>query len=314
MKTPTDRRRPPSLDDAVASVLQLKKVLQGEPAKLDALYKTLIAFKNGEINTSAMISTVGEILCGHKDLVLSFNTFLPEGYKVQDYSLIIRQIEFVNTIHRRFGKDRKFYSSFVNIIEKHANDAVGAREKMSVLFRDFPEVIRAFESFLPEPPRVSNEDESECGPSYKRRKIELQSSQRRKMRVLNDSWVCDAPNAIWARRPAMDEHEKAVLDCEDERFELDMVIERCGLAMAHIDENEPLTAIDLRFIERLYGEHGLDIVDLVKKDPVRTLPIIRRRIYQKKVELTIFREKKNQQWAKVYKADNGSKTDMQCDS
>lgn len=60
------------------------------------------------------------------------------------------------------------------------------------------------------------------------------------------------------------------------------------------------TALNLRCIERLYGDHGLDVTDLIRKNPAAALPVILTRLKQKQDEWTKCREDFNVVWADVY--------------
>ncbi|KAL0681063.1 hypothetical protein Bca4012_047910 [Brassica carinata] len=60
------------------------------------------------------------------------------------------------------------------------------------------------------------------------------------------------------------------------------------------------TALNLRCIERLYGDHGLDVTDLIRKNPAAALPVILTRLKQKQDEWTKCREDFNVVWKDVY--------------
>ncbi|CAH2055356.1 unnamed protein product, partial [Thlaspi arvense] len=60
------------------------------------------------------------------------------------------------------------------------------------------------------------------------------------------------------------------------------------------------TALNLRCIERLYGDHGLDVIDILHKNPATALPVILTRLKQKQDEWKKCREDFDKVWAKVY--------------
>ncbi|CAN6873131.1 unnamed protein product, partial [Brassica oleracea] len=60
------------------------------------------------------------------------------------------------------------------------------------------------------------------------------------------------------------------------------------------------TAPNLRCIERLYGDHGVDVKETIRKDPAAALPVILTRLKQKQDEWTKCREDLNLVWADVY--------------
>ncbi|KAF2571496.1 hypothetical protein F2Q70_00006125 [Brassica cretica] len=60
------------------------------------------------------------------------------------------------------------------------------------------------------------------------------------------------------------------------------------------------TALNLKCIERLYGDHGVDVKETIRKDPAAALPVILTRLKQKQDEWTKCREDLNLVWADVY--------------
>lgn len=62
-----------------------------------------------------------------------------------------------------------------------------------------------------------------------------------------------------------------------------------------------LTALNMRCIERLYGEHGLDTIDILRKNAAcLTLPVILSRLKQKQEEWFKCRDEFNKLWAGIY--------------
>lgn len=59
-------------------------------------------------------------------------------------------------------------------------------------------------------------------------------------------------------------------------------------------------ALNLRCIERLYGDHGLDVMDILRKNPSLALPVILTRLKQKQEEWTKCRSDFNKVWAEIY--------------
>lgn len=60
------------------------------------------------------------------------------------------------------------------------------------------------------------------------------------------------------------------------------------------------SALNLRCIERLYGDHGLDVMDVLKKNAPLALPIILTRLKQKQEEWARCRFDFNKVWADIY--------------
>ena len=61
-----------------------------------------------------------------------------------------------------------------------------------------------------------------------------------------------------------------------------------------------MAAINLRCIERIYGDHGLDVLDLLRENPNLALPVVLRRLQQKQDEWSVCRAEMNKGWTSVY--------------
>ncbi|KAH7445038.1 hypothetical protein KP509_02G103500 [Ceratopteris richardii] len=138
--------------------------------------------------------------------------------------------------------------------------------------------------------------------------------------VLNDTWVSVAcgykENSYKHRR--RDRHEENLFRCEDDQYELDVLLEStAGTArrmeslleklqetrarqdsQLHVDDY--LSAINIRCIERIYGDDGLDVVDHLRKDALGAIPVILPRLKQKCHEWRKCKEDMDQVWAEIY--------------
>lgn len=59
-------------------------------------------------------------------------------------------------------------------------------------------------------------------------------------------------------------------------------------------------ALNLRCIERIYGDHGLEAIDILRKNPSGTLPVIVTRLKQKQEEWSKWHLDFNKVWAEIY--------------
>ncbi|KAF8098764.1 hypothetical protein N665_0259s0034 [Sinapis alba] len=165
----------------------------------------------------------------------------------------------------------------------------------------------------------------QCTPSYRllpknypipigSQKMEIGSQ------VLNDHWVSVTSGSedYSFKHMRKNQYEESLFRCEDDRFELDMLLESVNSAtnrveelLAKINSNElktdtpiciedHLTALNIRCIERLYGDHGLDVIDLLKKNAYLALPVILTRLKQKQEEWARCRSEFNKVWADIY--------------
>lgn len=60
------------------------------------------------------------------------------------------------------------------------------------------------------------------------------------------------------------------------------------------------SALNLRCIERLYGDNGLDVMDVLKKNASLALPVVLTRLKQKQEEWARCRSDFNKVWAEIY--------------
>ena len=54
-----------------------------------------------------------------------------------------------------------------------------------------------------------------------------------------------------------------------------------------------MVAINLRCIERIYGDHGLDVLDLLRENPTLVLRVVLPRLQQKQDEWSVCRAEMN---------------------
>ncbi|MED6106260.1 hypothetical protein PIB30_003219 [Stylosanthes scabra] len=170
---------------------------------------------------------------------------------------------------------------------------------------------------------LSNCDQ--CTPSYrllpKNYPIPV-ASQRTELgaEVLNDHWVSVTSGSedYSFKHMRKNQYEESLFRCEDDRFELDMLLESVNATTKRVEEllekinnniikgdspvriEEHLTALNLRCIERLYGDHGLDVMDVLKKNASLALPVILTRLKQKQEEWARCRADFNKVWAEIY--------------
>ncbi|XP_074274489.1 paired amphipathic helix protein Sin3-like 3 isoform X2 [Silene latifolia] len=164
-----------------------------------------------------------------------------------------------------------------------------------------------------------------CTPSYrllpKNYPIPV-ASQKTEIgaQVLNDHWVSVTSGSedYSFKHMRKNQYEESLFRCEDDRFELDMLLEAVNVTIKRVEEilekinannfkvegpiqiEDHFTAINLRCIERLYGDHGLDVMDVLKKNATLALPVILTRLKQKQEEWARCRADFNKVWAEIY--------------
>ena len=117
--------------------------------------------------------------------------------------------------------------------------------------------------------------------------------------------------------------------CEDERFEIDMAIESnlstlkilepiaeeiANLRSLEDDgkvsrfnfqlEKRNLSVIHLSAIARIYGDNGVEILELMRKNPAGSIPVIVKRLKQKDLEWRKVRQELNQGWKEIMDKNN----------
>jgi len=113
------------------------------------------------------------------------------------------------------------------------------------------------------------------------------------------------------------QYEENLFKCEDERFELDMVIENNASAIRVLEPLEEkiekmtpkealayklpksLDILHIRAIARMYGDHGYQIIDLLNKNPTVAIPIVLARMRQKDEEWRRVRVSMRDTWRKI---------------
>ncbi|KAJ3685975.1 hypothetical protein LUZ61_015139 [Rhynchospora tenuis] len=138
--------------------------------------------------------------------------------------------------------------------------------------------------------------------------------------VLNDVWVSVTSGSedYSFKHMRKNQYEESLFRCEDDRFELDMLLESVNATTKRVEEllekmqdnsaksessiriEEYLTPLNIRCIERLYGDHGLDVMDVLRKNASLALPVILTRLKQKDEEWSRCRSDFNKVWAEIY--------------
>ncbi|CAI9092801.1 OLC1v1028134C1 [Oldenlandia corymbosa var. corymbosa] len=133
--------------------------------------------------------------------------------------------------------------------------------------------------------------------------------------VLNDHWVSVTSGSedYSFKHMRKNQYEESLFRCEDDRFELDMLLESVNATISRVEDmldkvndgisprlEDNFNALNLRCIERLYGDHGLDVMDVLRRSPSCALPVILTRLKQKQEEWARCRSDFNKVWAEIY--------------
>jgi paired amphipathic helix protein Sin3a len=146
--------------------------------------------------------------------------------------------------------------------------------------------------------------------------------------MLNDKWVSvptGSEDSFTFKNIQRNICEEALFKVEDDRFEVDMVIESTLSAirtLEPIDEElkrlkaskDPIAAsykldhnllkvIHLKAIARIYGEQGGDMLELLYKSPTSAIPIMLKRLRQKIMEWRQQKLEMNVEWKGLLQAN-----------
>ncbi|KAJ4951658.1 hypothetical protein NE237_028490 [Protea cynaroides] len=113
-------------------------------------------------------------------------------------------------------------------------------------------------------------------------------------------------------------YRKILFSCEDDMFELDMLLEsfkqtvNCVEELLEkfndgtIDPHDPIRLEDhfssrnLSCVRYIYGKSGLEVIGLMQTNAIQALPVILMRLKQKQEEATRFRAECNKVWAESF--------------
>ncbi|GLT33331.1 hypothetical protein SLA2020_079300 [Shorea laevis] len=276
-----------------------------------AFLKCLHIYSNGIIKRNELQNFVADLLGKYPDLMDEFNHFVERCENMDGFLAVMSK--------KALGSDGHL-SRPVKIEDKDREpkrEQEGAKEKER--YRENQKYVAKSiqELDLSNCPR--------CTPSYRLLPDDypiLSASQRSELgaQVLNDHWVSVTSGSedYSFKHMRRNQYEESLFRCEDDRFELDMLLEsvsstakRAEDLLNSINENKispdsPIriedyfTALNLRCIERLYGDHGLDVMDILRKNPALALPVILTRLKQKQEEWTKCRADFNKVWAEIY--------------
>ncbi|KAE8632435.1 hypothetical protein XENTR_v10001548 [Xenopus tropicalis] len=261
----------------------------------------------------------------------------------------LQEFSFFNKV-RRVLKSQEVYENFLRCIALFNQELVSGSELLQLVtpfLGKFPELFAQFKSFLgvkelsfasPVTNDRSNEgigreiDYASCkriGSSYRALPKSFphpKCSGRTALckEVLNDTWVSfpswseDSTFVSSKKTP----YEEQLHRCEDERFELDVVLET-NLATIRVlesvqkklsrmspEDQEKFRlddrlggtseVIQRRAIYRIYGDKAPDIVESLKKNPVTAVPVVLKRLKAKEEEWREAQRGFNKIWREQY--------------
>ncbi|KAK1440829.1 hypothetical protein QVD17_06661 [Tagetes erecta] len=272
-----------------------------------AFLKCLHIYSTEIITRKELQSLVADLLGKHTDLMEGFSVFLERCENIDGFLAGVmdkKALWNVSKSTRTEDKERE-----------NKRDVDASKEKDRYKEKYWGKSIQELD--------LSNCQR--CTPSYRLLPDDYpipSVSQRSELgtQVLNDLWVSVTSGSedYSFKHMRKNQYEESLFRCEDDRFELDMLLESVGSTIKRAEEllnrisdclidsegpiriEDHLTALNLRCIERLYGDHGLEAVDTLRKNPSVSLPVVLIRLKQKQEEWTKCRSDLDNVWADVY--------------
>ena len=151
--------------------------------------------------------------------------------------------------------------------------------------------------------------------------------------VLNDAWVSvpvGSEENYSFKHMRRNTYEETLFKCEDERFEIDMVIDsnastirvleplaeeiaalrgadgdgaKAAGAFQYKLDPRTLSRVHHNAISRIYGEHGPEILELLRANPAGAVPVLLKRLKQKDIEWRRARQELARQWKGLMEAN-----------
>lgn len=212
---------------------------------------------------------------------------------------------------------------FMHATNVHYGSSGGMAPPLARLFDEFKSIMmhKGLPEITPEDTwfsmpvgEIDFSDCPRCTPSYRRLPKgypRLACSARSQMEAenLNDIFVSVPTGSEDFSFKIMrkNQYEDALFKCEDERHEVDMIIENNAATIKVLEplvteintirtcspknvqwqfrlDKRSLGILHLKAIDRIYGEHGSEVLELIRKNPAGALPIVLERLKAKDVE------------------------------
>ncbi|TYH99630.1 hypothetical protein ES332_A11G079500v1 [Gossypium tomentosum] len=275
-----------------------------------AFLKCLNIYSNGIIKRNDLQNLVTDLLGKHPDLMNEFNQFLE---RCENTDGLLAGVISKKSLSGDGHASRPWKLEEKDREQKR--ELEGAKERERCREKYMAKSIQELDLSTCQ----------RCTPSYRLLPDDYpipSASQRSELgaQVLNDYWVSVTSGSedYSFKHMRRNQYEESLFRCEDDRFELDMLLEsvsstakRAEDLLNGINENkinvdslvrieDHFTVLNLRCIERLYGDHGLDVMEILRKNPALALPVILTRLKQKQEEWTKCRLDFNKVWAEIY--------------
>ncbi|KAI3726063.1 hypothetical protein L1987_65860 [Smallanthus sonchifolius] len=276
-----------------------------------AFLKCLHIFSTEIITRKELQSLVADLLGKHPDLMEGFSTFLERCENIDGF--------LAGVMDKKSLWNEGHASKSTRIEEKerehNRRETDATKEKDKYKEKYWAKSIQ----------ELDLSDCQRCTPSYRLLPDDYpipSVSQRSELgtQVLNDLWVSVTSGSedYSFKHMRRNQYEESLFRCEDDRFELDMLLESVKSTAKRAEEllnninNKTISpdtpiriedyfpALNLRCMERLYGDHGLDAMETLRRNPSAALPVVLTRLKQKQEEWSKCKSDFNKVWADIY--------------
>ncbi|KAL8150199.1 hypothetical protein V2J09_020007 [Rumex salicifolius] len=276
--------------------------------------KLLDLYSREIITRKEMHTLVHDLLGKYSDLIEGFDEFLARCEKIDVFLADLNKKESKNGLLSKQEKDEgRDKGQYQERDDRDRNRDRGSKACADSIMYGSRSSIPFNKECIGKPiQELDLSDCEQCTPSYrllpKNYPIPV-VSQRTELGVdvLNDHWVSVTSGS----------EDYSFKHMRKNQFELDMLLESVNTTIKRVEDlldkmssynkidipvrlDEYFTALNLRCIERLYGDHGLDVVEVLKKNATLALPIILTRLKQKQEEWARCRADFNKVWAEIY--------------
>jgi hypothetical protein len=143
---------------ADAFLTAVQAALASEPRKHERFMAAMLSFRAGDLDTVEVMEQVASVLAGRNELIASFNTFLPDGYRLEPHELASYSACHAAATQPAATESRRLADGFVSrLVERFHDRPDTLRRVLAVLSAtclDDPSTPSA--SLLRAPPSVAH--------------------------------------------------------------------------------------------------------------------------------------------------------------
>ncbi|KAL5100364.1 hypothetical protein RYX36_004691, partial [Vicia faba] len=147
-------------DDAKTYMNEIKVTFKDEKHKYHEFLMIMKDFQIRRIDIQGVMTRVKKLFKQHKELLLKFNNFLPDGLEIKPPTKETKILEvnkekaekYLDKVKTRFRRQPCIYNSFLDIMSMYKNNNISLKEMCEMVFSLFehhPDLVNGFINFLP---------------------------------------------------------------------------------------------------------------------------------------------------------------------